>query len=152
MRGKKLPPVLLCGFLRRKIDLKWCPCSILPIIQLRFHQIIKKKYWFLGSWTIHKAKHRWFFFRLTLYKDHIPFAEIVMLEKGEEFGQGVFFSPNGVGREDYTWNSTSHFRVVNPMEEKHLLFVCKDSGELIAFLPSLNHTKKKFLKTKMNCW
>ena len=95
-----------------------------------------------------QSKTQVFFFRLTLYKDHIPFAEIVMLEKGEEFEQGCFFSPNGVGSEKYRWHSTSHFRVVNPMEEKHQLFICKDSGELIAFVPSLNHTKNKFPENK----
>ena len=67
-----------------------------------------------------------------------------MLEKGEEFGRGSFFSPNGVGSEDYRWYSTSHFRVVKPLQEKHQLFVCNDSGELVAFLPSISHTDKNF--------
>ena len=75
------------------------------------------------------------------------------LEPTEDVGQGNFYT---VCRELATelhgsnvqWTSTEDFLTVIPQEKKHQLFVCEETGELLLFVPSLEHTRMSFSKSK----
>ena len=75
------------------------------------------------------------------------------LEPSEDVGQGNFYT---VRRELATelqgtnvqWTSTEDFVTVIPQEKKHQLFVCAETGQLVLFVPSLEHTRMSFSKSK----
>ena len=53
--------------------------------------------------------------------------------------QGNFF---GVGIDQR--NSTDKFRQVTPLKDRHQVFICSESNEIILFVPSLKHTENVF--------
>ena len=73
------------------------------------------------------------------------------LEPTQDVGQGNFYAMNSELAADkhgtnIRWNSTEEFVTVTPLEEKHQLFVCAEKGELLLFVPSVEHTRKSFSK------
>ena len=46
------------------------------------------------------------------------------------------------------WTSTEDFVTVIPQEKKHQLFVCAETGQLVLFVPSVEHTRMSFSKSK----
>lgn len=71
----------------------------------------------------------------------------------KKIGQGNFYAfgdepRNGNNRCQVTWNSTDSFRQATPLKDKHQLFVCSETNELLLFVPSLEHTENVFPKHK----
>ena len=71
----------------------------------------------------------------------------------KKIGKGNFYAfgnepRNGINGCQETWNSSDSFRQVSPLKDKHQIFVCSETNELLLFVPSLEHTENVFPMTK----
>ena len=81
-------------------------------------------------------------------------AEIIRLQPvNKKIGKGNFYFFGDEPRDRIngcqdTWNSTNGFRQVSPLKDKHQIFVCSETNELLLFVPSLEHTENVFPMNK----